>query len=301
MSGVIMQKGKVTAASKLIKAAGNWSKDLKNYSIEPQGVFGSTAVVRCGDVTINSGTLDLEFTVPFDDDMEPNEAEIIIYNLSETTINRLKVKSGISIEAGYKNDTGIIFKGYINKVSTKYDGADKITTLKCLDDISKKSVENLTFAKNTKASYILKSLIDKTGLPVAAFKMRRDHTYTNEQTVDGDLMGNIKKYAQVCGVSVYVNKGKIYARHIKEGENISFTVQSATGMIGSPEPFEEEITAEDFKETVKGYDITMLLQHRMTTAAIVSLSSKIANGKFRVRSGTHTFSPDECLTKIKVL
>lgn len=296
-----MQKGKVTAASKLIKAAGNWSSDLKNYSIDPQGVFGSKAVVRCGDVTINSDKLDLEFIVPFDDDMEPNEAEIIIYNLSETTINRLKVKSGISIEAGYKNDTGIIFKGYINKVSTKYDGADKITTLKCLDDISQKSVENLTFAKNTKASYILKSLIDKTGLPVAAFKMRRDHTYTNEQTVDGDLMGNIKKYAQVCGVSVYVNKGKIYARHIKEGENISFTVQSATGMVGSPEPFEEEITAEDFKETVKGYDITMLLQHRMTTAAIVSLSSKTANGKFRVRSGTHTFSPDECLTKIKVL
>lgn len=296
-----MQRGKAGAASKLIKAAGNWSKDLKNYSIEPQGVFGSKAVVRCGDVTINSSTLDLEFTVPFDDDMEPNEAEIIIYNLSETTVNRLKVKSGISIEAGYKNDTGIIFKGYINKVSTRYDGADKITTLKCLDDITKKSVENLTFAKNTKASYILKSLIDKTGLPVAAFKMRRDHTYTNEQTVDGDLMGNIKKYAQVCGVSVYVNKGKVYARHIKEGENISFTVQSATGMVGSPEPFEEELTAEDFKETVKGYDITMFLQHRMTTAAIVSLSSKTANGKFRVRSGTHTFSPDECLTKIKVM
>ena len=49
-------------------------------------------------------------------------------------------------------------------------------------------------------------------------------------------MENIKKYAQVCGVSVYVNKGKIYARHIKDGDNINFTVQASTGMIGSPEP-----------------------------------------------------------------
>ena len=71
-------------------------------------------------------------------------------------------------------------------------------------------------------------------------------------------------------------------------------------MIGSPEPYEEEMTAEDFKETINGYNITMLLQHRMTTAAIINLSSEIAKGKFRVRSGTHTFSSSECTTTISV-
>lgn len=300
MSKVIIQKGTFPISSSVVKAAGKWSEDLKSFSIEPTGVFGSTATIKSGNVTINSKDLDFEFTVPFDDDMEANEAEIVIYNLSETTINNLKCKAGISIEAGYKNDTGVIFKGFINKISTKYEGADKITTIKCLDDVTKKSVENLSFAKNTKASYILKTLIDKTGIPIAVFKMRRDHSYENEQTVDGDLMENIKKYAKVCGVSVYVNKGKIYARHIKEGDNISFTVQSETGMISSPEPYEEEITAEDFKETIKEYNIKMLLQHRMTTGAIINLSSKIVNGKFRIRSGTHRFSPDECITEIKV-
>lgn len=300
MSRVITQKSSVSMQSMLVKATKDWSKDLKTFSIEPKGVFGSTAIVKCGNVTIKSENLDIEFTVPFDDDMEANEAEIIVYNLSSATINKLKIKSSISIEAGYKNDTGVIFKGFVNKVTTRYDGADKITTIKCLDDITKRTVENVSFAKNTKASYILKTLIDKTGIPVAVFKMRRDFTYKNEQTVDGDLMENIKKYAQVCGVSVYVNKGKIYARHIKVGDNINFTVQSSTGMIGSPEPYEEEVTAEDFKETIKGYNVTMLLQHRMTTAAIVNLSSEIVKGKFRVRSGTHTFSQSECTTAISV-
>ncbi len=300
MSKVIIQKGSFPINSSVVKAAGKWSKDLRSFSIEPDGVFGSTAVIKSGNVTLNSNDLDIEFTVPFDDDMEANEAEIIIYNLSETTINNLKCKASISIEAGYKNDTGVIFKGFINKISTKYQGADKITTIKCLDDVAKKFIENLSFAKNTKASYILKTLVDKTRIPVAVFKMRRDHTYENEQTVDGDLMENIKKYAKVCGVSVYVNKGRIYARHIKEGDNISFTIQSETGMISSPEPYEEEITAEDFKETIKGYNIKMLLQHRITTGVIINLSSKIANGKFKVRSGTHRFSPDECITEIKV-
>lgn len=300
MSEMIIQKNKPPINSSLIKAAGKWSNDLKEFSIAPDGVFGSAAIIKCGNVTIDSRELDFEFTVPFDDDMEANEAEIIIYNLSETTISNLKCKAGISIEAGYQKDTGIIFKGFIEKISTKYEGTDKITTLKCVDDVKKKSVENLSFSKNTKASYILKTLIDKTGIPTAVFKIRRDHTYENEQTVDGDLMENIKKYAKVCGVSVYVNKGSIYARHIKEGDNISFAIQSETGMISSPEPYEEEITAEDFKETIKGYNIKMLLQHRMTTGAIINLSSRIANGKFRIRSGIHRFSPDECITEIKV-
>lgn len=301
MAGKFIKSTKSRSHSRLIKATKGWSEELKGYSLEPEGVFGSVAVVRCGDVTIKSSELDIEFEVPFDDDMEANEAEITVYNLSKSTISKLKRKSGISIEAGYNDDTGVIFNGFIDKVTTKYSGADKVTTIKCLDDIKNKTVSNLSFAKNTKASYILKTLIEKTGIPVAVFKARRDHTYTSEQTVDGDLMENIKKYAQVCGISVYVNKGKIYARHMKKGDSIDFTVQASTGMIGYPEEYEEEVTAEDFKETVKGYNITMLLQHRMTTGAIIKLSSEIAsNGKYRVQSGTHTFSQSECTTQIKV-
>lgn len=299
-SGVVINNKKSQRHSSIVKAAKEWNESLKSFSIEPKGVFGSIAIVKCGKVKIKSSELDLEFQVPFDDDMEANEAEITVYNLSKSTISKLKRKAAISIEAGYKDDTGIIFKGFIDRVSTKYNGVDKVTTIKCLDDIKKKKVTNLSFAKNKKASYILKTLIDKTDLPVAVFEVRRDHTYTSEQTVDGDLMENIKKYAKVCGISVYVNKGKIYARHIKKGDNINFTVQASTGMIDYPEEYEEEITAEDFKETIKGYNIKMLLQHRITTGAIIKLSSKVAKGKFRVQSGTHTFSPSECTTQIKV-
>lgn len=299
-SRTVITGRKSQSHSRLVKATKDWSKGLKSFSIEPDGVFGSVAVIRCGKIEIKSSELDVEFKVPFDDDMEANEAEITVYNLSKSTVSNLKRKSSISIEAGYKDDTGIVFKGFVDKVTTKYSGADKVTTIKCLDTIKKKKVANLSFAKNTSASYILKTLIDKTGLPVAVFNARRDHTYTSEQTVDGDLMENIKKYAKVCGISVYVNKGKIYARHLKKGDNINFTVQASTGMLDYPEEYEEEITAEDFKETVKGYNITMLLQHRMTTGAIINLSSKVAKGKFRVQSGTHTFSSSGCTTKIKV-
>ena len=71
-------------------------------------------------------------------------------------------------------------------------------------------------------------------------------------------------------------------------------------MIGSPSPFEEEITAEDYTDVVNGYEVEMLLQHRISTAAGVTLKSKNANGTYRVQSGTHRFNESEAITKIKM-
>lgn len=296
-SSSVIQSREDSLRSALVQAFDTWQTP---YDIRPEGVFGSVATMKCGQVTISSETLDMEFVVPFDDDMEPNEAEIILYNLASSTIKQFKVDAAISLEAGYTGDTGVVFSGYIKSVRTTYSGADKVTTIKALDDIKDHDMQSIAFAKGTKASYILKTLLKKTGIPIAVFKVRRDHKYKDSQTVDGDLMENIRKYAEVCGISAYVSRGKIYARYIKEGDNVHFNISSETGMIDYPVEYTEEVTAEDFKETINGYEVGMLLQHRMCAGAIVQLSSKIATGQYRVCSGTHRFSPDEAVTEIKM-
>ena len=287
------------ARSRLIKAVTKGIDSLESYEIKPQGVFGSEATVICGAVTVKSSDLDLEFTVNFDDDMQPNETEITIYNLSTNTISQFKKDSEITIIAGYKGDTGVIFKGYVTKVQTKRDGADRATTIKCLDNIKDHTITEITYSGKT-ASYILKDLLSKTGLPIAVFKTRRDHTYDSEVKVDGDLMENIKKYSDVCGVSTYVKNGEIICRHIKEGDDIYFELSEETGLIGSPQEFEEEQTAEDFKETINGYECESLLQHRFAAGGRVKLTSLDANGEYRICSGKHRFSPDECISEIKI-
>lgn len=299
----LIKKGETKHKSRLIKATQDFSKQLEAYEIDPKtkGVWGSQAKIICGGVTIKSDELDVEFDVEFDDDMEANEASITVYNLSDNTINQLKYHSQISIEAGFTGDTGVVFVGYIDKVSTTYSGADKITTLRCFDDIANKQITEITYAAGTKASYILKDLLNRTGTPIGVFKMRRDWTYKDEQKISGSLTENIRTYSEVCGVSTYVRGGKIISRYIKEGDNINFTISEETGMIGSPSSYEEEITAEDYKETVKGWECDLLLQHRMAAGAICNLKSLVANGQYRVKSGSHTFNIDECVTKVKLM
>lgn len=292
--------GRSIKESQLIKAVGTAIDELQDYELKPEGVFGSTATVICGDVKIMSSELDLEFTVDFDDDMEANEAEILVYNLSDNTINQIKHNSRISIEAGFEGDTGLIFSGFVTKVFTKNDGADRVTTIKCIDEIEVNTVAEQTYAEGTKASAILKDLLQMTGTPIAVFSPRRDHTYDSEVKVDGSLTANIKKYSSVCGVSTFVRNGKIYSRYIKQGDNINLTLSEDTGLIGSPAPYEEEITAESYSDIVNGYECECIMQHRIAAGVIVNLKSLYANGTFRICSGSHRFNPDECITKMKM-
>ena len=266
-------------------------------------MWGSTATIKCGDVTIISSELDFNFDVPFDDNLESNEGEITVYNLTDNTIKQLKAKAKLSIEAGYEGDTGSIFNGYITKTNTYREGADKVTTIKIIDDIGEKESLNLTFTSGTTAKTILKSLLDKTGLPIAIFEVEQDYTYENDVTIDEPIDSAIKKYSEVCGVSTFTNKGKLYCCKLsKISTDIAFDVSEETGMIGSPSPFEETITAEDSEYTLNGFEIEMLLQHRASAGAIVNLTSEQYKGKYRIKSGTHSFSSESgCTTKIKVV
>lgn len=276
---------------------------LNDKAIIPSGVWGSTATVKSGDVTIKSEELDLEFDVPFDDDLESNEGEIIVYNLTDSTINHLKANAGITIRAGYTNDTGLIFDGYITKVRSYHDGADKITKIKIIDDIKKKENINITFSSGSKASYILKELLKKTNAVIAVFETVSDYTYENDETVNEPLETAIKKYSEVCGVSVFKRNGSLYCCRLKKASpNYKLIVEEDTGLIGSPSPFEEIVQTEGEDQTIKGYEFDMIFQHRACAGVPVTLKSKSEGTKsLYIKSGVHRFNESECTTSIKAV
>lgn len=296
-----------------IRKSGNSSRIIKSFmeleqaiNIETSGgdnaLFKRNIMMKTGNVSINSNNLDLEFDVEFDDDTEANESEIILYNLSDTTIQNIKKGEKVTLTAGYKEDTGIILSGFISHVKTVFDDLDKVTTVKVIDSVDRieRKIENLAYVKGSKASTILNDLLTKVGLPIAKFSTKRDFVYKDGLTVDAGIMETIKKQAQVCGVSAYINKGQIYVQSISEGDDTNFSLSVDTGLISLSE-FEEEISAEEYKDAVKGYEVTMLLQHRVGTGSILNIRSKNVNGRYRVREGNHSYDGSDFLTKVKAI
>ena len=269
---------------------------------DPSGLYGQRVIIKTDNVKIDNNELDCEFIIPFDDDTEANEAEIIVYNLTSKTINALKKKKKITVTAGYGKDTGVIFSGYISKTKTSYEDADKITKIWALDDADRqeKEIESMSFSAGTKASTILKKLVKKLGLTIAVFKTKRDYTYKDKVTVDGGLMDNIKRYAQICKVSAYICKSKVYVCPLNHRKCKVFKVKPDTGLLSITE-FEETVTAEDYEDTVKGYECKMLLTHQIETGSIVEIKTKEVSGTYRVREGIHDYSGDEFTTTIKAI
>lgn len=283
-------------------------KNLEDFSTKPTGVWGSTATIKCNNVTIKSSELDFEFVIPFDDNLESNEGEIIVYNLSDNTLNKLKADQSIKIEAGYEGDTGVIFDGMIRKSYSKREGADRATTTKIFDGFTTSTKQLIEDGKleesydGVPAKYILKAMLEAEGSPIAKFEVESDYEYENSVTIGDDLQAEIKKYSEVCGVSTFKSKGKIYCCKLENvSNNITFNVSEETGMIGSPSPFEEVVTVGDKDETIKGFEIEMLLQHRAAVGAIVNLKSEQYKGKYYIKSGTHRFNQNGATTTIKVV
>lgn len=289
--------------SKIIESLKQLEKSINvETSKGDNALFKRSIIIQTGKVTINADDLDMEFDVVFDDDTETNESEINVYNLSDTTIQNIKKGEKLTLTAGYKEDTGIILSGFISQVKTSFDDLDKVTTIKVVDSAggAEREIKDLAFAEGVSASKVLRKLIEMTKLPLAVFSIQRDFVYKDGLTINDGLMETIKKQAQVCGVSAYVNKGQVYVQPLSKGEDVNFSLTVDTGLISLSE-FEEEITAEKFTDVVKGYEITMLLQHRISTGSILNIQSKNVSGRYRVREGQHTYDGSDFLTKVKAI
>ncbi|MCY7919564.1 hypothetical protein P8917_00890 [Bacillus atrophaeus] len=79
--------------------------------------------------TFDYKDLEIHFEVPFDDDSKPNESKVTIFNLGTSTINKIRKGSSMTIQAGYKDDYGVLAIGKVTKVLTSRDGVNKQTVI----------------------------------------------------------------------------------------------------------------------------------------------------------------------------
>ena len=221
--------------SRLIKA---WQLlNNETYPFQPEGTWDSKAKITIftkNDVlTISSSNFDVEFAIPFDDNLEANEGEVIIYNLDDYTLGQIPHKCKIVIEAGYRDDTGVIFNGYVVKKSSPWEGADRVTTLRVIDDIEKESV-NKSFDAGTSSKTILEDLIGCVNRPIKYKDIAYWVIYENGVTIDNTLEAALRQYSNECNVSTFLSKGNLYCCSLDRlpiDVSPIITVSSETGLL----------------------------------------------------------------------
>lgn len=255
--------------------------------------FGRRIELIVGGKTLRSEDLQIHFDVPFDDKPEANESKVIIYNLSDSTINAISVYAKVVLNAGYEGAVGTILEGYIYDHDTRWQDVDKETTFYVHDssDPRTKALGSVSYGKNAKADTIIRDIAKRASLPVAMLKLPKNAMYARGRNVSGVSLEIIRDIAQDCGAQAYILKGKLYVRPIADTGNETITVSGDSGLMGSPDYFTDEGD--------RGYDFKKTLDHRIEPKTIINLQGKDAKARLRVRKGRHVANESEFLTEVE--
>ena len=109
------------------------------------------------------------------------------------------------------------------------------------------------------------------------------------------LQSVMRQIVGETGSKFHISQGKILIRPWEAGTQTGFLLNADTGLIESPQPFEEESNG----KKISGFHVRMLLNHRITVDSILQIQSKTANETFRVRKGSH--SGADFITEVEVV
>jgi hypothetical protein len=266
----------------------------------------------------------MEFDVEFDDGPDVNLSEVVIYNLTDTTIRKFKKGLTATLNAGYTGDIGNILTGAIKFVHNDWEGVDKKTTITIADAgdtwLTKKI--NKTYKKDTTAKQILTDAIKISGLKIGKMSLPTNKVYKGGKTIKGPIGSILSEIIPDCNAKWHTTKGAIYITGKNEGTNSSVLLSKDSGLIETPTAYSKsetykvnktvvtystvngkkkkkiEVKEEDKSRTLYGYKVKCLLNHRIKTDSIIHIKSLSANGKFRVAAGKH--DGDNFVTELEV-
>lgn len=251
----------------------------------------------------NNG-LQIDFDIPFNQDVDPSESTVTIYNLSKESQNKITKGTWTTVYAGYGDDIGILSQGQITKVEKAQNNlVDSPFTFYFTEgkkSDEKKDIE-MSFSKGTTGKTIIERIAGKAKIRIERLELKNNKTYKDGYTASGRAVDIIKEVAEYCESNFYYRRGQINIRSIKTDAD-SVELSYETGLINDLSRFEEENELEDDKkETIKGYNLQMLLQHRMAVGTTVKIKTKFVNGTYHVRSGSHHCDDSSFITELEVV
>lgn len=224
---------------------------------------------------------------------EPNEFNVEIHGLTNTTIAKIKLKNNIRLIAGYGADVGEIASGII----TKKEVEKGTLKLKCREvPADFKKLISSAYAPGTNASTIINDLASKCGFTVKQCELKTNKVYSIGESILGSGLYEISQIVKDCNSQMTTKNDFIYIYHDEVDTEKVIKLSYQSGLLEEPKPQNvEEISykvekkkekkttkkskkAEEKNETGKeelkyDYEIKSLLIYQLKKGDLVELLS----------------------------
>lgn len=270
---------------------------MELFGREATLTIGGAKIVASVDKTdpSNPSRLRFVFRVSKSLSADPNTCEIRIYNLSQATRARLQEKGiEVTLEAGYKANSQIIFKGTTARIEHRHEGPDWESKLACGDGEKKMREEavSLSFKAGTTVQEVAKKVGEAMKLSVgnlpqklAAFAKEGKGSFANGLSIDGLASKAFDKIAEAAGLTWSVQDGALQV--LKDDEAVAGPplLVTSSQLIGQPESGEKSDKA---KEKGPTFRAKVLLEPGLRPGRAVTLQSKAVQGTFRIEKVEHS-------------
>lgn len=271
-------------------------------------------IIIIGELVFDYEQLDIDFEVKCTDDNKSDIATIKLYNLSETTKQKLKENQDVSIDAGYKELHGVIFNGIVESITHSRDENDFITVIEATPNnrAYTNTIINRQFKAGIKASEIIKQIENMCNFTMDIKELGKDTVYPNGKVFSGRLSNVIPILARDTGtITRFTNTSiefklpnKVYSSVLHlGGEQGLIRVDKKVDKAELKKDEKKSTTKKKNKkgnnETGKGkqkFDIECLLIPLIKIGQLLEIESTTFKGKVVVKecdfsaSGVETFS-----------
>ena len=233
------------------------------------------------DRTFTYPELEINFNGSFDNNAEPNDYTVNIYNLNQDSISRINREAAIILNAGYEGDVGTISAGVITRVETDTSTVNRLTEIEFQDASEQwlNVIVNRTFTGPILASQVLAELTQNIGLEIGFINLVNDITYQTGKTVFGKLSTVLKTIVRETNSNITLRNGKIDITPSSQGFETGFILNNQSGLIS--------INKLDDKDSQAEYKVKMLFNHRIRPKSILSIESTKVQGLFFVIEGKY--------------
>lgn len=227
--------------------------------------------VNDGKKLFSLDDIDLKFSVKKNGSITPNELDLTIYNLSKTHRDIfIKEKNIITLEAGYKDDFGIIFKGTVQKGSENYLNAPnwetKIVSKDGIKELNK-IITSKSFAPKSSFESVIKYIIKECGLTEGNLKGIPKEKFGTGYSLSGTAMSQLKTLLGKKKLDFFITDGVLHI--IEKNTSINSTailLDETSGHIDTP------------KRTNTGWTVKSLLRPNLGPNTLLKVVSKTFTG-----------------------
>lgn len=258
-------------------------------------------------------THQISFTISKDNTKNPNKSDIVIFNLSDDTVNYINnnINNTLSIvlEAGYEStDIKTILKGTVSKIIDKWRGDTRETTLRCSDGAVNvgEAVTSRSYPAGTPIKNIVKDLSSDLGTTTGKIEIDTELTHFNSPVgFMGSTSSQLAKLTDSINHNYSIQDGAIYITpRTKRLPQTCAYISPETGLKGEPEPLSQgEKKNKKNKTPTDGISITCQLDGSILPETSIYLKSRNYDGAFKVTKVTHTgnFEGDDWTTKLEAI